>query len=57
MYTSSYNNILGTIQLAVFLLVLATSPQLAAGSVGASQLAPGAVNASSIAPGSITGSG
>lgn len=47
---------LGTIQLAGVLTGIATSPQLAAGSVGASQLAPGAVNASSIAPGSITGS-
>ncbi len=41
---------LGTIQLAGVLTGIATSPQLAAGSVGASQLAPGAVTASSMPP-------
>ena len=47
---------LGTIQLAGALTGIATSPQLAAGSVGASQLAPGAVTSSSIAAGSLPAS-
>lgn len=47
---------LGTIQLAGALTGTATSPQLAAGSVGASQLQAGAVTASSIAAGSLPAS-